>query len=148
MWAISCAITASSCCGLSPNTVAGGSKTTGRSHPTTLGPSAIEDINTRIGRPTPIRSARLVTMSRMGFSAGSPRRFSEYTCLPAQTMRSENRITPIDQIVGIHDLAHLAHLAHAYQDGRISVCTSRISDVRSEEHTSELQSLRHLVCRL
>src|SRR5471030_1872279 len=27
-------------------------------------------------------------------------------------------------------------------------CTGRSSTVRSEEHTSELQSLRHLVCRL
>src|SRR5258705_9479350 len=27
-------------------------------------------------------------------------------------------------------------------------CGSRLHDVRSEEHTSELQSLRHLVCRL
>src|SRR5262245_64304918 len=30
------------------------------------------------------------------------------------------------------------------QNGAVSACVSR----RSEEHTSELQSLRHLVCRL
>src|SRR5436853_469612 len=39
-------------------------------------------------------------------------------------------------------------------DGRAAACSVRVSDIstgtflRSEEHTSELQSLRHLVCRL
>src|ERR1035438_10752995 len=31
---------------------------------------------------------------------------------------------------------------------RRSPCASSVSQCRSEEHTSELQSLRHLVCRL
>src|SRR5947199_8974799 len=31
---------------------------------------------------------------------------------------------------------------------RHRLCTGRRADRRSEEHTSELQSLRHLVCRL
>src|SRR5438045_9344069 len=32
--------------------------------------------------------------------------------------------------------------------GRARGCTSSTRSLRSEEHTSELQSLRHLVCRL
>src|SRR5471030_3370462 len=31
---------------------------------------------------------------------------------------------------------------------RCSFCSTKSSTARSEEHTSELQSLRHLVCRL
>src|ERR1035438_626967 len=37
-------------------------------------------------------------------------------------------------------------IQRAYE--QLSVPTSRGWDIRSEEHTSELQSLRHLVCRL
>src|SRR5262245_63037058 len=33
-------------------------------------------------------------------------------------------------------------------DGRITILVSHRFSTRSEEHTSELQSLRHLVCRL
>src|ERR1039458_8607411 len=32
--------------------------------------------------------------------------------------------------------------------GRVSTSSSELAGARSEEHTSELQSLRHLVCRL
>src|SRR5258705_7464635 len=42
-----------------------------------------------------------------------------------------------------------AHRAHQVQSPRQQRHLSRIrAAVRSEEHTSELQSLRHLVCRL
>src|SRR5262245_62223378 len=39
----------------------------------------------------------------------------------------------------------VGRMPEAYQRGSNS---DRLCDVRSEEHTSELQSLRHLVCRL
>src|ERR1035438_8600507 len=42
-----------------------------------------------------------------------------------------------------HDL--VADLGRAYREGRLD---RRLRIYRSEEHTSELQSLRHLVCRL
>src|SRR5205814_9501643 len=41
--------------------------------------------------------------------------------------------------------AHVQHAVGFVQDEDLE---PRIVDVRSEEHTSELQSLRHLVCRL
>src|SRR5436853_3798499 len=41
----------------------------------------------------------------------------------------------------------LASLAGAVRELG-SECLTLVADVRSEEHTSELQSLRHLVCRL
>src|ERR1035438_2989006 len=38
---------------------------------------------------------------------------------------------------------------HKYQSARLRLCDAGDGcDFRSEEHTSELQSLRHLVCRL
>src|SRR5438045_9520876 len=40
----------------------------------------------------------------------------------------------------------LAHLSIAKR--RIEIDVRRTNQTRSEEHTSELQSLRHLVCRL
>src|SRR5205814_4773902 len=45
--------------------------------------------------------------------------------------------------VGARRLAHHAGEAH-----RGPVLAAFARDLRSEEHTSELQSLRHLVCRL
>src|SRR5205814_3956612 len=50
---------------------------------------------------------------------------------------------------GLHYLANAA--TEAYEGGRERVTrfqNARRSEERSEEHTSELQSLRHLVCRL
>src|ERR1035441_10765852 len=48
-----------------------------------------------------------------------------------------------DRLQGIqHELVQLADL------GRRVVSTEELKEQRSEEHTSELQSLRHLVCRL
>src|SRR5258705_8401685 len=41
-----------------------------------------------------------------------------------------------------------ASLAGMRTYGRVSLKIQRRQTIRSEEHTSELQSLRHLVCRL
>src|ERR1039458_89477 len=48
------------------------------------------------------------------------------------------------------DLAQIQKLYDYTLDGRLQfIIFNRLSDMkRSEEHTSELQSLRHLVCRL
>src|SRR5205814_10609420 len=42
----------------------------------------------------------------------------------------------------------LAPRAAAHRRRRMATSPRRLGDGRSEEHTSELQSLRHLVCRL
>src|SRR5437899_7845771 len=42
----------------------------------------------------------------------------------------------------------LRELAVALRCGKGSVAQREVVETRSEEHTSELQSLRHLVCRL
>src|SRR5438093_5206628 len=42
----------------------------------------------------------------------------------------------------------LAHLSHAAGRGAEGAGVERLDRVRSEEHTSELQSLTNLVCRL
>src|SRR5262245_64181686 len=75
-------------------------------------------------------------------------------------------LVPFDHIDAAHQGAavigaHLDHLAGAalvaagehdhliaLADFRRHHSTSGASEMRSEEHTSELQSLRHLVCRL
>src|SRR5205814_8193304 len=40
------------------------------------------------------------------------------------------------------------HEAHSYFARALELLSALPEDARSEEHTSELQSLRHLVCRL
>src|SRR5947199_2588003 len=42
----------------------------------------------------------------------------------------------------------LQPVGHGRQSGQYPATSHNSSDHRSEEHTSELQSLRHLVCRL
>src|SRR5262245_66655373 len=52
--------------------------------------------------------------------------------------------------LSLHDALPISPIA-ALSDGEIFRRTARrygFLDLRSEEHTSELQSLRHLVCRL
>src|SRR5262245_64692666 len=43
---------------------------------------------------------------------------------------------------------HVRSRAQLREKGRAAGTRERIESARSEEHTSELQSLRHLVCRL
>src|SRR3712207_8509804 len=45
-------------------------------------------------------------------------------------------------------LTHLLRGAHLVADGAHGLHRARREDVRSEEHTSELQSRQYLVCRL
>src|SRR5262245_64356896 len=55
-------------------------------------------------------------------------------------LRSESRrAAPLSEVM---ELAELSVLLNR------SICGAREAYARSEEHTSELQSLRHLVCRL
>src|SRR5262245_62637817 len=54
-------------------------------------------------------------------------------CLRAGFERHEFGVDPL--------VEHLREFAHVGADRKVGV-------IRSEEHTSELQSLRHLVCRL
>src|SRR5205814_7437321 len=51
---------------------------------------------------------------------------------------------------GIDDalVANLKAGAEILDGHRLGGCRQQVEDPRSEEHTSELQSLRHLVCRL
>src|SRR5437899_9257647 len=55
----------------------------------------------------------------------------------------------IDASIRAKDLneQQLSQIAHAVQVGKL-VTEGDLRQLRSEEHTSELQSLRHLVCRL
>src|ERR1035438_10671992 len=65
-------------------------------------------------------------------------------CARSRSVESTNRVIRIGPIVG-----HLVGHALACQRplaGAVLAC--RFLTLRSEEHTSELQSLRHLVCRL
>src|ERR1035438_7445202 len=65
--------------------------------------------------------------------------------------RLEDHSRPVDEIV--HDtlsaLGTPEILATRYRtEGLLERASTTMSPLRSEEHTSELQSLRHLVCRL
>src|ERR1035438_7172251 len=46
------------------------------------------------------------------------------------------------------ELSKIPRLAEALQLDARELCIQALAEFRSEEHTSELQSLRHLVCRL
>src|ERR1035438_10653023 len=48
--------------------------------------------------------------------------------------------------LAILDLSESGHMPMSNEDGSIWITYN--GEIRSEEHTSELQSLRHLVCRL
>src|SRR5579863_2089690 len=85
--------------------VAAGSRITGRIHPTTLGPSANDEIMSRTGRVRPSRVASLVATASTGPSAGSPERRSTATCFAPQARRTENRITPRAHTGIAHELS-------------------------------------------
>src|SRR5262245_65189004 len=90
------------------------------------------------------------------------------TLFPYTTLFRSPNLTNIDNAcrwVPFGELAEHWHCAaSASRDGRwptrpvenynalvaiaIGLCCNRMLNYRSEEHTSELQSLRHLVCRL
>src|SRR6266403_6274060 len=50
--------------------------------------------------------------------------------------------------LSLHDALPISALAHRVRDGRHHVDQRDLEQRRSEEHTSELQSRRDLVCRL
>src|SRR5438045_5464921 len=49
---------------------------------------------------------------------------------------------------GVEREAHATERPHAFAEFRVRLHPGHRHVARSEEHTSELQSLRHLVCRL
>src|SRR5205814_5991120 len=60
-------------------------------------------------------------------------------------------VEPVDRVVVVTREVLVARGYQVYRvedDGPTRVIWARRGDERSEEHTSELQSLRHLVCRL
>src|SRR6185369_17064894 len=69
---------------------------TGRSHPTTLGESDIEEIRTRTGLSTRIKRARRVTTPITDELGTSPRRLNRNACLQPSIRRAEKMTTPSD----------------------------------------------------
>src|ERR1035441_9247400 len=66
---------------------------------------------------------------------------------PAPQLPGLGRPVSFDDSLRIHDLVRAGSLYLGLQDA-LALAIENNLDVRSEEHTSELQSLRHLVCRL
>src|SRR2546422_5872671 len=62
-----------------------------------------------------------------------------YTTLFRSTYYAYDRLSPIGSMLGI--VADVAEIGG-------SLASYKMGDLRSEEHTSELQSRLHLVCRL
>src|SRR5258705_7951461 len=79
-------------------------------------------------------------------------------CLRKQHHQLHSRDDDHDDMGGLHrDLASTGSaigrgdfLRYSLGAGALALfgCGGSLADIRSEEHTSELQSLRHLVCRL
>src|ERR1035441_1419419 len=59
-----------------------------------------------------------------------------------------SRYSPGSEAASLRSVLRLRALDHAPSDFRLTlVFLATLPSLRSEEHTSELQSLRHLVCR-
>src|ERR1035438_10620968 len=101
------------------------------------------------GRPAAIRPARPADLPALRdfFAALSPqtrylRFFAPVTPSPALLHLLSGGAGTTDAMVATRGAIIIGH-AMAADRGR--PCDSRMTDIRSEEHTSELQSLRHLV---
>src|SRR5205814_7451648 len=84
------------------------------------------------------------TLFRSRAPAGCPPRGLDRTDLLANVVTEYEPLRAVRLAVGPVP-SHVEHAAQARRDGHAA---RRVGLGRSEEHTSELQSLRHLVCRL
>src|SRR5580693_2776050 len=84
---------------------------TGRIQPTTLGPSASDEIKSRTGRVRPMRFASAAAMASTGPSAGSPDRRRTATCFDPHARRMENTITPSAHAGNVHQPSDSSHVA-------------------------------------
>src|SRR5262245_63980316 len=83
---------------------------------------------------------------------------SSITLFPYTTLSDLLERLPLDEVhrvvvqaLGLADLVHGHHVRMPDLGQRLGLAAQAVDRavvVRSEEHTSELQSLRHLVCRL
>src|SRR5262249_61268174 len=65
----------------------------------------------------------------------------------AQVLR-RRLLRAVEQLVAIDDLQHAALVGAVAEIDAVALRAGRDRAVRSEEHTSELQSLTNIVCRL
>src|ERR1035441_3141861 len=70
-----------------------------------------------------------------------------YSAWPVVSRRAAPDIRP-RQLLEENDLISSVTVYHCFSESVQGILVKSLPNVRSEEHTSELQSLRHLVCRL
>src|SRR5437899_9434188 len=81
---------------------------------------------------------------------------SLHDALPILRIAQEEIFGPVATVIPVKSVDEAVEIANGTMYGLSSAIYTRdinkafraIRDIRSEEHTSELQSLRHLVCRL
>src|SRR5205814_9678795 len=100
---------------------------------------------------TPFLATPIISSLCFLFSRRPPRS----TLFPYTTLFRSDRAGVVEvlaQVPGDAPLTAVVHSAGVLDDGVVTALTPERLDTvlraRSEEHTSELQSLRHLVCRL
>src|SRR5262245_64816712 len=71
-----------------------------------------------------------------------------YTTLFRSLAARRNGLAEVERIRGLVSGRQASGMASRYDVARADAEASLAALARSEEHTSELQSLRHLVCRL
>src|SRR2546425_7020304 len=77
------------------------------------------------------------------------RRPPRSTLFPYTTLFRSGEVQAVDEILGfIRPAIAVGILKDGYAVGAFGAAWRRVGDFRSEEHTSELQSLAYLVCRL
>src|SRR5262245_64661218 len=71
------------------------------------------------------------------------------TLFPYTTLFRSNAVFGVaSMIIGVPTGVKVFNWLFTMYGGRVRFSVQPVEDFRSEEHTSELQSLRHLVCRL
>src|SRR2546422_6137114 len=76
------------------------------------------------------------------------RRPPRSTLFPYTTLFRSHIMEVLPQATGLHDKAGFVYVGGPVQKDNLLVLHRMGREVRSEEHTSELQSRLHLVCRL
>src|SRR5437899_9584029 len=92
--------------------------------------------------PCPVRGERSRRRSSPSRGSSAPASVAPPRCLPASP--SPHRKAPSLDFLPVH----ASGLSHPFRQHPLSSYAPCPPAKRSEEHTSELQSLRHLVCRL
>src|SRR5205814_8036492 len=101
-----------------------------------------------ITTPSPTQSYTLSLHDALPISQISSMPGASLSSMRSRRIRASTDGDPSRKRRGMGSLANRARHPDSAREGWVIGCGGGVNRGRSEEHTSELQSLRHLVCRL